>query len=207
MEKHYTAEQHYNTVVAEYIPDYTNRNPDYQSEAALENELIKTLERQGYQHANITNEKDLLQNLRTQLSTLNNYQFTDTEWETFSKTNLTNPNTGIVEKTELIQENHVLNLTRDDGTTKNIYLIDKKNLSKNTLQVINQYKENSGHHKTRYDVTILINGLPLVHIELKRRGVPLKEAFNQINRYQHESFWAGSGLFEFIQICRILRRS
>ena len=193
-------EQYIDTVVAEYIPDYTNRNPDYQSEADLENELIKTLVRQGYQHANITNEKDLLQNLRTQLSTLNNYQFTDTEWETFSKTNLTNPNNGIVEKTELIQENHVLNLTRDDGTTKNIYLIDKKNLSKNTLQVINQYKENSGHHKTRYDVTILINGLPLVHIELKRRGVPLKEAFNQINRYQHESFWAGSGLFEFIQI-------
>ena len=193
-------EQYIDTVVAEYIADYSNRNPDYQSEADLENELIKTLVRQGYQHANITNEKDLIQNLRTQLSLLNDYQFSDTEWETFSKTHLTNPNSGIIEKTELIQENHILNLTKDDGTTKNISLIDKKHLGKNSVQVINQYREEKGHHKTRYDVTILINGLPLVHIELKRRGVPLKEAFNQINRYQHESFWAGSGLFEFIQI-------
>lgn len=193
-------EQNFDTVVAEYIADYSNRNPDYQSEAALEADLIKTLVSQGYENPKITTEKDLLQNVRTQLSRLNNYQFSDTEWETFAKTNLINPNSGIVEKTELIQENHVLNLIKDDGTTKNITLIDKKNLSKNSLQVINQYKEDAGHHKTRYDVTILVNGLPLVHIELKRRGVPLKEAFNQINRYQHESFWAGSGLFEFIQI-------
>ena len=193
-------EQYYDTVVAEYIADYSNRNPDYQSEAALEDELIKTLVRQGYEYLPITTEKDLLQNVRTQLSRVNDYQFSDTEWETFSKTYLINPNSGIVEKTEIIQENHILNLTRDDGTTKNITVINKKDVSRNIVQVINQYKENAGHHKTRYDVTLLINGLPLVHIELKRRGVPLKEAFNQINRYQHESFWAGSGLFQFIQI-------
>ena len=113
---------------------------------------------------------------------------------------IANYNDGIVEKTRKIQEDHVQNLTREDGTTMNISLIDTKNIHNNRLQVMNQYEESSGKHDTRYDVTILVNGLPLVHVELKRRGVALKEAFNQINRYQRDSFWAGSGLYEYVQI-------
>ena len=113
---------------------------------------------------------------------------------------ISNNNEGIVEKTRKIQEDYVQNLTREDGSTMNISLIDKKNIHNNRLQVINQYEEDGGKHDTRYDVTILVNGLPLVHVELKRRGVAIKEAFNQIDRYQRDSFWAGSGLYEYIQI-------
>ena len=141
-----------------------------------------------------------MKNLRAQIERLNGYTFTDNEWTSFFTEHIANANEGIVEKTRTIQEDNVKNLKRDDGTTKNITLIDKKNIHNNSLQVINQYEVDTGKRQNRYDVTVLVNGLPLVHIELKRRGVPIREAFNQIDRYQRDSFWAGSGLFEYVQI-------
>lgn len=187
------------TVVAEYVPQ-SGRSDSYQSEASLEKAFIKMLGEQGYEYINIHHEKDLIDNLRKQLELLNHYTFTDKEWDTFFKHKISNNNEGIVEKTRKIQEDYIQNLTREDGSTMNISLIDKKNIHNNRLQVINQYEEDGGKHDTRYDVTILVNGLPLVHVELKRRGVAIKEAFNQINRYQRDSFWAGSGLYEYVQI-------
>ena len=187
------------TVVAEYIPE-TPRVADYQSEAALEKDFISQLCSQGYEYINVTNEEALMANLRHQLVLLNHFNFSDDEWNRFFIQNVAAANEGIVEKTRKIQEDHVQILKRDDGSTKNIMLIDKKNIHNNRLQVSNQYEEAGGTHKTRYDVTILVNGLPLVHIELKRRGVAIREAFNQIKRYQRDSFWAASGLFEYVQI-------
>lgn len=187
------------TVVAEYEP-LKNRSDAYQNEAALENEFIKMLTEQGYEYLKINDSTALVNNLRKQLELLNDYKFTDSEWIRFFNTNIANNNDGIVEKTKKIQTDHIQVLKRDNGTSKNISLIDKKNIHNNRLQVINQYIENGGNYENRYDVTILVNGLPLIHIELKRRGVALKEAFNQINRYQRDSFWAGTGLYEYIQI-------
>lgn len=188
-----------NTVVAEYEPQ-TKRSDAYPNEAALEQAFIKMLEGQGYEYVTIHSADALIDNLRRQLERLNQYSFTDKEWDSFFKYKIANHNDGIVEKTRKIQVDHVQNLTREDGTTMNISLIDKKNIHNNRLQVINQYEESGGNHDTRYDVTILVNGLPLIHVELKRRGVALKEAFNQINRYQRDSFWAGFGLYEYVQI-------
>ena len=187
------------TVVAEYEP-LKRKSDSYQSEAALEQEFIRMLTEQGYDYLEIHEQDTLVKNLRNQLELLNNYKFSDSEWERFFNNNIANNNDGIVEKTRKIQEDHIQVLKRDDGTSKNITLIDKKCIHNNRLQVINQYVENSGNYDNRYDVTILVNGLPLVHVELKRRGVALKEAFNQINRYQKDSFWAGSGLYEYVQI-------
>ena len=187
------------TVVTEYEP-VKRKSDSYQSEQALENEFIKMLTEQGYEYLKIHNSESLINNLRTQLEIVNDYKFTDSEWDRFFNDSIANNNDGIVEKTRKIQEDNIQVLKRDDGTSKNITLIDKKCIHNNRLQVINQYVENSGNYDNRYDVTILVNGLPLVHIELKRRGVALKEAFNQINRYQRDSFWAGSGLYEYIQI-------
>lgn len=187
------------TVVTEYKP-VKKRSDSYQSEATLEKEFIKMLEEQGYDYLQIHDSNTLINNLRKQLELLNKYNFTDSEWKRFFNDNICNNNDGIVEKTRKIQEDNIQVLKKDDGTSKNITLIDKKCIHNNRLQVINQYEENDGSYKNRYDVTILVNGFPLVHIELKRRGVALKEAFNQINRYQRESFWAGSGLYEYIQI-------
>jgi len=187
------------TVVAEYTPGYRTEQ-SYQSEAELEKAFIEQLQEQAYEYLSIKTEEDLKINLRKQLEKLNNLTFTDTEWEQFFKTEIGNPNHSIEDKTTTIQEDYIKILKRDDGSTKNIYLLDKQYIHNNHLQVINQYSTESGQRANRYDVTILVNGLPLVHIELKRRGVALEEAFNQINRYQRESFWAGSGLFEYIQI-------
>lgn len=187
------------TVVAEYEP-LKKKSDSYQSEAALENEFIKMLSEQGYEYLKINDSKGLISNLRAQLEILNDYKFSDNEWDRFYKNSIANNNDGIVQKTKKIQEDHIQVLKKDDGTSRNIYLIDKKNIHNNILQVINQYVEKGGNYENRYDVSILVNGLPLIHIELKRRGVALKEAFNQINRYQRESFWAGSGLYEYIQI-------
>ena len=193
------------TVVAQYPPEGASevrekRADYYQSEDALEKAFIKQLELQAYEYLPITDAKALENNLRTQLEKLNNYSFTASEWQQFFNTELANPNQGIVEKTTTIAEDHIKNLTREDGTVKNIYLLDKKNIHNNNLQVINQYATDAGTHANRYDVTVLVNGLPMVHIELKRRGVAITEAFNQINRYARESFWADSGLFEFVQL-------
>ena len=187
------------TVVTEYVkedtPVYT-----YQSEADLEREFIKNLQNQGYEYLSIHNEKELIVNLKGKLEKLNNIVFSENEWERFFKEKIANKNESIIEKTRTIQEDYIKSFTRDNGTLINICLIDKKNIHNNFLQVINQYEEENGNHNTRYDVSILVNGLPLIHIELKRRGVALREAFNQINRYQRDSFWAGSGLFEYVQI-------
>lgn len=187
------------TVVAEYEPE-KKRSEAYQSEAALEKEFIRMLTEQGYEYLTINDSSALVNNLRTQLELLNDYKFSENEWTRFFNNNIANNNEGIVEKTRKIQEDHIQVLKKDDGTSRNIYLIDKKNIHNNRLQVINQYVENDGNYDNRYDVSVLVNGLPLVHIELKRRGVALKEAFNQINRYQRDSFWAGSGLYEYVQI-------
>ncbi|MHB9300736.1 type I restriction endonuclease subunit R [Fusobacterium polymorphum] len=187
------------TVVTEYVkedtPVYT-----YQSEADLEREFIKNLQNQGYEYLIIHNEKELIVNLKDKLEKLNNIIFSENEWERFFKEKIANKNESIIEKTRTIQEDYIKSFTRDNGTLINICLIDKKNIHNNFLQVINQYEEENGNHNTRYDVSILVNGLPLIHIELKRRGVAIREAFNQINRYQRDSFWAGSGLFEYVQI-------
>ena len=191
-----------NTVVTEYEP-VKNRPDFYQSEAELEREFIILLAEQGYKYLQIHNEKDLIANLRHQLEELNKYSFSDNEWKKFFATAIANTNEGIAEKSRKIQEDFVQVLRRDDGSSKNITLLDKKNIHNNRLQVINQYTISQGEgarHDNRYDVTILANGLPIVHVELKRRGVAIREAFNQINRYQRDSFWAGSGLFEYVQI-------
>ncbi|MDD2302959.1 MAG: type I restriction endonuclease subunit R, partial [Eubacteriales bacterium] len=172
----------------------------YQSEADLERELIRMLGTQGYEYLSLRDEEALIVNLRKQLEILNNYAFSDGEWDRFFSECIAGRNEGIVEKTRRIQTDHVQILRRDDGSTKNIYLLDKKNIHNNRLQVINQYEVPGGAHENRYDVTILVNGLPLVHAELKRRGVAIREAFNQIKRYQRDSFWAASGLFEYVQI-------
>lgn len=196
------AETSENTVVTKYEP-VKARSSNYQSEAELEKEFIRMLTEQGYEYLQIHTEKDLIANLRTQLERLNAYQFSASEWDRFFKDSIANQNEGIVEKTRKIQEDNVQVLKRDDGSTKNITLIDKKNIHNNYLQIINQYvigKSDGAKHDNRYDVTILVNGFPLVHVELKRRGVAIREAFNQINRYQRDSFWAGSGLFEYTQI-------
>jgi type I restriction enzyme R subunit len=193
------AENSESTVVAEFTPAYRTET-SYQSEAELEKAFIKQLVEQGYEYLAIKNEQDLIINLRKKLEELNQMTFTENEWNQFFKTEIGNPNHSIEDKTTTIQEDYIKILERDDGSTKNIYLLDKQHIHNNHLQVINQYETESGQRPNRYDVTILVNGLPLVHVELKRRGVALEEAFNQINRYQSESFWAGSGLFEYIQI-------
>ena len=216
------AENPESTVVAEYQPLY-RKETTYQSEAELEKAFIEQLKTQAYDFLPITSEDELIANLRLQLEALNSYRFTNTEWEQFFKSKIANQNNGIEEKTTIIQEDHIQLLTREDGTVKNIYLIDKANIHNNRLQVVNQYTINSDKrlvvsdnpittnhsqlttnhsplYTNRYDVTLLVNGLPLVHIELKKRGVDIKEAFNQINRYNRESFWAGCGLFEYVQL-------
>lgn len=187
------------TVVSEY-EHAVSTSEAYQSEAELEKEFIRLLGEQGYEYLPIHTEADLVSNLRTCLEKLNGYHFTDNEWEHFFNECIANKNDDIVAKTARIQEDYIQVLKRDNGESRNIYLIDKKNIHNNFVQVINQYVEEGGNYDTRYDVTVLVNGLPLVHIELKRRGVQLKEAFNQINRYQRDSFWAGSGLYEYVQI-------
>lgn len=196
------AQTNENTVVTEYEP-VRQRSDGYQSEAALEAEFVRLLGEQGYIHLPVHSEAELIVNLRRQLEALNHYQFSDKEWERFFSGVIANPNEHLVEKTAKIQEDNIQVLKRDDGMTKNIMLIDRKNIYNNRLQVINQYAigtEQGARHDNRYDVTILVNGLPLVHIELKRRGVAIREAFNQISRYERDSFRAGHGLFEYVQI-------
>jgi len=186
------------TVVAEFVPEVV-RETAYESEADLERHLIAQLQQQAYEYLRIGSEEELVANLRCQLENLNKLAFSDAEWERFYAQRIASANDSIIEKTARIQEDHIQVLLRDDGTSKNIYLIDKQNIHNNVLQVINQY-EASGRRATRYDVTVLVNGLPMVHVELKRRGVDIREAFNQIDRYQRDSFWAGSGLFEYVQL-------
>lgn len=193
------AENPESTVVTEYQDSY-KKESSYQTEDQLEKAFIQLLQSQAYEYLTINSEEALVSNLRLQLEQLNKYTFSDQEWAHFFKSKIANPNSDIEDKTKLIQEDHIQILDCDDGTKKNIYLLDKTNIHNNQLQVINQYEVADGQRPNRYDVTVLVNGLPLVHIELKKRGVDIKEAFNQINRYNRESFWSGSGLFEFVQL-------
>lgn len=191
------------TVVSEYFAEAAEETA-YQCEAALEQAFIKLLESQAYEYLPLTSEAALIANLRMQLEALNGITFSDGEWERFFSEKIAGANEGAVEKTVRIQEDHVQILKRDDASTKNVLLIDKKNIHNNRLQVINQYEvaegEGGAARSNRYDVTVLVNGLPMVHVELKRRGVDIREAFNQIDRYQRDSFWAGSGLFDYVQL-------
>ena len=193
------AEQENITVMSHYeaLPREDN---GYQSEAALEDAFIHQLTQQGYERVNITSEPALIANLRLQMERLNGISLSDAEWKQLFEQHIASPQMTIEDKTERIQRKEIVNITMDDGRSQNIRLIDKKDIHNNHLQVLNQYVPEGGNYANRYDVTILVNGLPLVHCELKRRGVPLKEAFNQINRYERDSFWAGCGLYDYIQV-------
>ena len=192
-------EQEHQTVMAHYeIPE--KKAEGYQSEARLEQELIDQLMGQGYVYLMLRNEEGLLRNLREQLEGLNDIRLSDSEWARLLPM-ISNEQMTILDKTEMLQgKGYILNLTLDNGKTKNIKLIDKQNIHNNRLQVTHQYVEERGRYKNRYDVTILMNGLPVVQIELKKRGGSIKEAFNQINRYQRDSFWAGRAMYDFVQI-------
>lgn len=200
MQYNILSENNNSTVVAHYERPAMVADDGYQTEADLERSLIEQLQRQGYEYAQIHNEDELIANLRVKLEELNNYHFTDNEWSSFFKTEIASEGKGIIDKTRTIQTDFVKTLKCDNGEEKNIYLIKKDDVHANRTQVINQYEVWNGKRPNRYDVSILVNGLPLVHIELKKRGVSIKEAFNQINRYGRESFWAGNGLFEYVQI-------
>ena len=187
------------STVCAIAPKQGRRSTAYQSEDELEAAFIKQLRRQAYEYVVFKSEDELVANLRRQLEKMNNVELTDGEWKRMFKGWIASDNDGIVEKTRRIQRDHIYTLQRDDGMSKNIQLIDKRNVHNNRLQVTNQYTQ-EGKYENRYDVTILVNGLPLVHVELKRRSVAIKEAFNQIERYQRDSFWSGCGLFEYVQI-------
>ncbi len=188
------------TIIAEY--KFIPKEPKaYQSEEDLERFLIKELTLQGYERLNLNDIDELEINLKLQLQRLNNISFSPTEWESFYRQNITNLKLTFEDKTKMLQsDGFTLTLEKEDGSKKNIILIDRVNPINNHLQVISQLKNENGEFKNRYDVSILVNGLPLVHIELKRRGVNLKEAFNQIRRYQKESFLEGNALYEFVQV-------
>ena len=171
----------------------------YQSEAELENKMIENLISQGYERIVIKSNSDLYTNLKTQIEKLNDVTFSEDEWNRFLKEYLDVPNEGIIEKTRKIQENHIYDFIFDDGHLKNIKIIDKKNIHNNFVQVTNQVW-GEGKSRNRYDVTVLVNGLPLVHIELKKRGVNMHEAFNQIHRYSKESFNSGNSLYKYVQL-------
>ena len=187
------------TVMTRY-EEHPKDTQRYQSEAALEEGFIRQLVAQGYERLAIDNEQGLIENLRVQLEKLNGIRLSDAEWKRLFTQEIANENLNIEDKTERIQRDPIVNILLDNGETKNIRLIDKRDIHNNTVQVLNQYTPTGGTAKNRYDVTILVNGLPLVHVELKRRGVDIKEAFNQINRYGRESFWADNGLFDYVQL-------
>ncbi len=193
------AESNESTVVAEFHSS-NERKSAYESEAELERAFIKLLKKQGYEFKKIYKEEELKDNLKEQLEKLNNHSFTPKEWDTLYSQFIANKNDDYKAKTRKIQEDPIFNLTLENGQTKNIKIIDKKNIHRNALQVIHQYSNKGGKYQNRYDVSILVNGLPLVHVELKKRGVAIREAFNQIKRYKRDSFSAEDGLFEFVQI-------
>jgi len=186
-------------VLDKYTSDWSAADY-YQSEAELERELIQDLTNQGYEFLPaLTSPEDMLANARVRLEDLNNMRFLDAEWQRFVQTYLDNPSDGIIDKTRKVHDNHIHDFVFDDGRIQNIYLFDKGNIARNKVQVIKQF-EQAGTHLNRYDVTILVNGLPLVQIELKKRGVAIREAFNQIHRYSKESFNSENSLYKFVQI-------
>lgn len=186
-------------ILAKYEKESSAHDKAYQSEADLERELIENLISQGYERFKASSNEDLYRNLRDKIEKLNKVLFTDDEWRRFLIEYLDAPNDGIVEKTRKIQENYIYDFKFDNGDLKNIKIIDKKNIHNNYMQVMNQFAQ-EGKKENRYDVTILVNGLPLVHIELKKRGVSMHEAFDEIHRYSKESFNADSSLYKFVQI-------
>ena len=187
-------------VLDQYNKFVEEPNAGYQTEGSLEREFIRDLQAQGYEYLQGLNNHDaLVKNLRAQLQRLNNVVFSDAEWQRFLEEYLDRPSDSLIEKTRKIHDDYIYDFVFDNGRIQNIYLLDKKNLANNTLQVINQF-EQTGSYDNRYDVTILVNGLPLVHIELKKRGVAIREAFNQIHRYSKESFNKENSLFKYIQI-------
>lgn len=187
-------------VLDQYNKFVEEPNAGYQTEGSLEREFIRDLQAQGYEYLQDINGHDaLIKNLRAQLQRLNNVVFSDAEWRRFLEEYLDKPSDSLIEKTRKIHDDYIYDFVFDDGRIQNIYLLDKKNLANNALQVINQF-EQTGSYDNRYDVTILVNGLPLVHIELKKRGVAIREAFNQIHRYSKESFNKENSLFKYIQI-------
>ncbi|MCY4306431.1 MAG: type I restriction endonuclease, partial [Aestuariivita sp.] len=186
-------------VLNTYIQEWTG-GTIYQSEADLEQELVQDLISQGYEHVpELTTPKAMLSNVRVQLQALNNVQFSDDEWLRFVKDWLDKSSDGILEKTRKIHEDSIHDFVFDDGRIQNIHLLDKRNMARNKMQVIRQF-EQTGTHANRYDVTLLVNGLPLIHIELKKRGVAIREAFNQIRRYSKESFNSDNSLYKFLQM-------
>ena len=194
------AESNHFIVLDQYKKFVEEPNAGYQTEGSLEREFIRDLQAQGYEYLQGLNSHDaLVKNLRAQLQRLNNVVFSDAEWRRFLEEYLDKPSDSLIEKTRKIHDDSIYDFVFDNGRIQNIYLLDKKNLANNTLQVINQF-EQTGSHDNRYDVTILVNGLPLVHIELKKRGVAIREAFNQIHRYSKESFNKENSLFKYIQI-------
>ena len=187
-------------VLDQYNKFVEEPNAGYQTEGSLEREFIRDLQAQGYEYLQGLNNHDaLVKNLRVQLQRLNNVVFSDAEWRRFLEEYLDKPSDSLIEKTRKVHDDYIYDFVFDNGRIQNIYLLDKKNLANNTLQVINQF-EQTGSYDNRYDVTILVNGLPLVHIELKKRGVAIREAFNQIHRYSKESFNKENSLFKYIQI-------
>ena len=186
-------------ILERYTPEWTVAE-SYQSENDLERELINDLRNQGYEYRpDLNSQQTLLENVRKQLQTLNNVTFSDGEWRRFEETYLDKPSETIIDKTRKIHDDHIHDFVFDDGRIQNIYLLDKKNLARNKVQVIRQF-EQIGSHANRYDVTILVNGLPLVQVELKKRGVAIREAFNQVHRYSKESFNSDQSLFKFLQL-------
>lgn len=171
----------------------------YQSESDLERELIQDLRNQGYEFIPVKSQSAMLANVREQLQNLNGVVFNDSEWRRFTEQYLDNPSDGILDKTRKIHIDYICDFIFDDERLENIYLIDKKNLMRNKVQIIQQF-EQTGSHANRYDITILVNGLPLVQIELKKRGVAIREAFNQIHRYSKESFNSENSLFKYLQL-------
>jgi len=189
-----------NFIVLDKYTKEWQANESYQSEGDLERELIQDLVHQGYEApSGLNTPAALLANVRAQLQALNNVQFLDAEWQRFVETWLDKPSDGIVEKTRKIHDDYVHDFVFDDGRIQNIYLLDKKNIARNKVQVIKQF-EQAGSHANRYDVTILVNGLPLVQVELKKRGVAIREAFNQVHRYSKESFNSEHSLFKYLQL-------
>ena len=175
-------------------------NPGYQSEGDLEREFIADLRNQGYEYLpDLNSPEKMLANVRVQLQELNKVQFSDGEWLRFVETYLDKPSDSIIDKTRKIHDDYIYDFVFDDGHIQNIYLVDKKNIARNTCQVINQF-EQTGSHLNRYDVTVLVNGLPLVQIELKKRGVAIREAFNQVHRYSKESFNSEHSLYKYLQL-------
>jgi type I restriction enzyme R subunit len=191
-----------NFIVLDKYTKYSELNEPpavYQTEAALEKEFIQDLINQGYENPNLTSIEAMLANVRVQLQALNNMEFSDSEWARFVEEYLDKPSDNLVEKTRKIHENYIYDFVFDDGHIQNIYLVDKINIARNKVQVIKQF-EQKGTHANRYDVTILVNGLPLVQVELKKRGVAIREAFNQVHRYTKESLNSTNSLFKYLQI-------